>query len=254
MRFITHPVLSFVALIFLFSSCTKEVASTAPEPGIADKTSSTALTSVSGDTTTLILQPGADDGQDAYVNFLQARASYGQSNYNFLPEIGVSAWTIQGSPLKERTYINFTGLSALPKSAKILSATMYLYGLDPNTSASKPQGNSLYPGSPYSSYKNNGSIVSLVLGAWREDSITWRNKPDYQLTRKDAIIPSSTSQWNYDVSVNVKALVQIMADRQTFNGFCIHLQNEEIYRCMAFASSEATDASKRPKIVVMYTK
>ncbi len=254
MQFITRLFLAVSFLMAFFSSCTKEATVTA-EPGAADKTTAATLTSLAGDTTTLSLQPGPNDGQDAYVNTLKGTPSYSQANYNFLPEIGVSAWTIQGAPLKERTYINFTGLRALPRSAKIVSATLYLYGLDPNTSASKPQGNSLYPGSPYSRYKNNGSIVSLVSGgAWSEDSITWINKPDYQLSRRDALIPSSTSQWNYDVAVNVKGLVQVMANQQTFNGFCIHLQNEEIYRCVAFASSEATDAAKRPKIVVTYTK
>lgn len=252
MRFITRLCLFVPAFMIVFSSCTKEAVVTT-QTGATDKTVTT-LTAASGTTTTLTLQPGPRDGQDVYVNTLQGTPSYSQSNYNFLPEIGTSAWTIQGYPLKERTYLNFTGLSALPKNAKIVSATLYLYGLDPNTSASKPQGNSLYPGSPYSRYKNNGSIISLVSGAWSQESITWITKPDYQLSRADAIVPSSTSQWNFDVAVNMKLLVQLMVDKQSFNGFCIHLQNEDIYRCMAFASSEATDACKRPRIVVTYTK
>ncbi len=255
MRFITHSFLCTCFLIFFFSSCTKEVASTAVEASAVDKVSPGTLTSLASDTTTLTLQPGKAKGQDAYVNAVNNRPNYANANYNYLPELGASAWTIQTSPLQQRVYINFTDLSALPKNAKIVSATLYLYGLDPNTSASAPQGNSQYPGSPYSAYTNNGCYVSLVSGgAWTEDSITWNNKPDYRSSSNDGVIPASDKQWNYDVAVNVKPLVQTMVDKRKNNGFCIHLQNEEIYRCITFASSEAADANKRPKLVVKYVR
>lgn len=255
MRFITHSFLSSCFLFFLFSSCTKEAASTAVEASSVDKVSTGALAPVAGNAITLTLQPGAVNGQDAYVNVLKVSRSFANSNYNSIPELGISAWTIANSPLKQRVYISFTGLTALPKGVKILSATLYLYGLDPNTSASAPQGNSQYPGSPYSNYVNNGCYVSLVSGgAWTEDSITWNNKPDYLVTPNDGVIPASGKQWNYDVAVNVASLVQTMANKGKNNGFCIHLQNEEIYRCITFASSEATDASKHPKLVVTYVK
>ena len=252
MRTIT-TLISSCFFLFLVSSCSKEVlVETVPQTSSAKEISGS-LMSLAGDTTTLSLQPGPQDGQDCYVNFLAGNSAYASSNFNYDPELSISAWTVNGAQLKQRGYIKFTGLNALPAGAHVLSAELYLYGLNPNTSLSAPQGNSIYPGSPYNSSPNNGLYISLVTGGdWSEDSLTWNNKPVFYPTNFDGIIPSSTSQWNYNAIANVTDLTKAIVKSKRNYGFCIHLQDEEIYRCMLFASSEASNAAMRPKLVVKY--
>ncbi len=253
MRTIINTLLSFSFILFVFSSCTKEAVSLTVPSAINDKAAQSSLVSLAGDTSTLTLQPGPDDGQDCYVSFLLGNPSYASFNSNFDPELAISAWTVNGAQLRQRSYLKFPGISTLPDSSRIISAQLYLYGIDPNTSETAPQGNSLYPGSPYSRYTNNGCFISLVSGGdWLEDTITWNTKPAFYSSDYDGVISSSTSQWNYDVKANVTPLVKAIVRKKTNYGFCIHLQDETIYRCMLFASSEGSDPAKRPKLVIKY--
>jgi hypothetical protein len=200
---------------------------------------------------TLALRPLLSDGgvQDCLVGSLPAYASV---NLVGNPDIAATQWTYNGVQGTLRDYFEFTGLSSLPSGTSIDSATLKLYGLAVNTGSASPQGNSYYPGSPYDSYGDNSCWIKRVTGYWNEDSITWNNKPSTIDSNKVAVSPS-TSQWNYNVSVNVTSLVRDIVNSGHNYGFCLQLQNESIYRGLNFAGSRNTDSTRWPKLVITYT-
>jgi hypothetical protein len=201
---------------------------------------------------TLTLKPGPNDGQDALVNSI---ALYAFGNLSGNPDLAASTWTYNAQGYGTgitRGYIEFTALDGLPDSAHIQSATLYLYGLDVNKGSASPEGNSIYPGSPYSTYTDNSCWLKRVIGNWNEDSITWNNMPATTDLNK-AAVPASTTQWNNNATADVTALVQdIVSSKQNY-GFCLEQQNEQIYRSLNFAGSRNADSTRWPKLVVTYS-
>lgn len=209
---------------------------------------------------TLTLQPGALDGQDARPAATQgcwggaSYANVANDNYPDLPELAMTAWTFDANGCatgQYRSFLKFTALSNIPQTATVLSAKLSLYGV--SSSLSSPQGNSYYPGSPYNSSGSNECWIKRVTGTWTEASITWNNQPAVTDVNRVAI-PASTSQWNYTVTdLDVTEMVKAMVNNANANnGFCIMHQVENYYRSVTFASSDHPDASKRPKLVVVY--
>ncbi len=206
----------------------------------------------------LALQPGSTDGQDALVGIRATDGSVvANTNFNSIPELSISRWTYNAQGAgggTNRAYLKFAGLSAIPAGAEIVSAKLSLFGLnqqETSQSSSTPQGNSFYPGSTYPG--NNKSWIKRVTGGdWEETTITWNNKPATTTTNQ-AELPASTSQYNFDVvDLDITNMVKDILSSGRNYGFCLQLQNEQIYRSLLFASSEFTDAAKRPKLVVEY--
>jgi hypothetical protein len=205
---------------------------------------------------TLTLQPGPTEGQDARPSARQGCSGIDNSaNINFPDvDLAICAWTFSAngcSTGQYRSFLKFTGLSAIPQSATILSAKLSLYGVA--SSLSSPQGNSYYPGSPYNSYGTNECWLKRVTGDWSESTITWNNQPAVTDANRIAI-PASTLQWGYNVTdIDVTEMVKGMVNIANANhGFSLMHQVEEYYRSMTFASSDHADATKRPKLVVTY--
>ncbi|MBG9377493.1 DNRLRE domain-containing protein [Panacibacter sp. DH6] len=196
----------------------------------------------------LVLQPG-DDGQDALIQWKQDDDANANSNAGQLPELDGFAWTVYGTPVLGRSLIKFTGLNDIPDSAKILGAKLFLYGT--TSSAPAPQGNSSYPGSPYGE-GNNSCYIKRVTSDWDENTVTWNTRPS--VTSKDMVVTeASTSQWNFNTSVDVTALVKPMVKADGLNnGFEMVLAGETLYKSIIFSASEAAIAHKRPKLIIVY--
>jgi hypothetical protein len=203
-------------------------------------------------TQTLTLQPGPADGQDAYVYQVANNPSAADQNQNVFKELDITQWTYGGAEGTTRVYLKFTDLSKIPAGSIIASAKLTLYGLP---SSIQPQGNSYYPGSPYNSSGDNRILVQRALSNWDQTSVTWNNQP-HTTTESQVLLPESTNQWNYNVTdLDVTALVRNMIAEPNQNfGFGLRLQYENIYKSMLFGSSETTDPTKRPKLVVEYVK
>ncbi len=231
--------------VTLFLACSKNAVSSASK-----NTAGNNMSLLSAPSTTLVLQPGPTDGQDVYVYKLVSNPNSVNVNFNDIPELGASKWTNGGSPETKRFYIKFTGLSAIPDSARIISATLQFFGL--TSSLSTPQGNSVYSGSPYGNYPNNSCLVQRVVGSWDQSTLTWATQP--LITQLDqAVIPSSNAQWNYNPVIDVKNMVQHMVGHPVNNyGFEVSLSREQKYRSIIFGSCETTDATKRPTLIVIY--
>jgi len=203
---------------------------------------------------TLTLQPGPNDGQDAIVTYREGDANSPNGNYANWDFLAYSRWTYTAEGFGQggsRTFIKFTGLSAIPQNAVITSAKLYLYGIPVNSTTFHP-GNSHYPGSPYGSNPENTGWVKRVTANWDESTITWNNKPATTNTDQ-VVIPGTAAQWNYNLpELDVTELVKTMVSTNTNYGFNLLLQNEEIYRSVLLASSDNADPGRRPKLVVVY--
>lgn len=202
----------------------------------------------SNDVITLI--PGLLDGQDVPVVYNAARSTDATENQNHLNEVSAFGWTYNGATYNLRSFLRFDNMVLIPKNANVVSATLYLYGL--NSAISVPQGNSYYPGSPYFGYGSNECSILRVLSNWDENTLTWNNQPN-TTTRNQSIIPASTSQWNYNAEADVTALVKQYVKHPELNfGVCIKQANEAPYHCIVFGSSEQENVNLRPKLVVTY--
>ncbi len=202
--------------------------------------------------TTVTMQPGTD-GQDALVITKDGDNTSPNLNIGQHTELVYSKWTYGGQGFGEgamRSYIRFAAVSSIPANAEILSAKLSLYGVA--SSGFTPEGNSHFPGSPYGSGPDNPGWIKRVTSNWEEATITWNNKPG-TVDAGQASIPGTTTQWNFNATdIDVTDMVRTMVSTNSNYGFCLTLQNEAIYRNVIFASSEATDAARRPKLVVVY--
>ncbi len=202
----------------------------------------------------LVFQPGPADGQDCLVAYRDGDGDhYASSSHSGNPDFTAIRWTYAGADAGEgtnRSYIKFVGLSEIPANADIVYAKLSLYGA--STGVAAPLGNSYYPGSPYASSGGNGAWLKRVLSDWNDSTITWNNKPQTSDEYQASVAPS-TSQWNYNATdIDVTNMVREMVKRKENYGFCMQLKEEEIYRSILFSSSEASEESKRPKLVVQY--
>lgn len=236
----------FFTIVFTFflQSCKKETSNSVSLNAVSKSL-------VNSTFKTLDLRPGPDNGQDAYVAWKADDAHYATVNFNYVPELPPLTWTDGGAVVKQRIYINFVGLSAIPKNAMVTSARLFLYGI--SSSLNHPEGNSTYPGSNYSGYGTNKCFVAQVTSPWDETTITWNKQPGYTTTNVVSFGPS-TSQWNWDAEINVTDIVKNMVKYPNKNfGFGIAQQKEQIYRSLVFGSSEAVNVDDRPRLVVDYT-
>ena len=214
------------------------------------------VTVAASPTLTMTIQPGSD-GQDALVLYKEGDNGPGSAatmNFGALGELNYSRWTYGAQGFGEgsmRSYIKFSALSSIPGTATILSAKISLYGVA--NSGFSPQGNSHYPGSPYGTDPNeNKGWIKRVTGTWDESTVTWNSRPP-TTDANQVTIPGTTSQWNFNVvDIDVTQLVKDLRTAGSNEGFCLQLQTEQIYRNVIFSSSEASDAAKRPKLVVEY--
>lgn len=234
----------FLSILFLSHACKKDTVDT-----------STAVTASSFDELTagigikkLVLQPGPEDGYDTWLSWKDHDPGIYNWNWDTVDITAMYAWTSGGIPIAGRSLIKFTGLSAIPSTAKVIAAKLYMYGIE--SSPHLPVGNSRYPGSEYP-YDNKVAVVR-VIEDWDPAVVTWFQQP--KVTPEDSVtIPTSTAQWNYDAVVNVTNMVKKMvADPAANYGFGFKIANETIHTCMQFSSSRYAIPERRPKLVVLY--
>jgi hypothetical protein len=203
---------------------------------------------------TLTLRPDSTTGQDSYVSKVLDDSADGGANLNWTHELIMARWTFEQFGYDsgtQRSYIRFDSLAKIPTTATVTSAILYLYGENPEASPSFPIGNSYYPGS--NNPPNPVVIEAVIGGTWQQKTITWNNAPAASSAIQDSI-GASTSQYNYNATIDVTNLVKPMVSSPSTNyGFMLKLITENIEREMQFATCEAADSTQRPMLVVQYT-
>ena len=186
--------------------------------------------------TTIIFQPGPDDGKDVRVHSM-----YPDQNNATDKAFRASAWTIQGTPMVERTFVDFD-LSIIPEGAEIISAFLSLYS---------------YYDDPYGQLHSslsgtNQAWLRKVTADWNEDDVTWRKQPEYE-TNGQVYLPQSNSPTQHYENIDVTDIISdIFYFPDEYFGLAFMLNNENYYRRMSFCTSDHHDPDRRPKLEITY--
>ena len=188
--------------------------------------------------TTIVLQPDATSGKDAFISDNVPTSGQGNST-----EFNAASWTISGTPLKIRGIIDFD-LSGIPNGASIQSAVLTLYN-NPNSQNGNANGQHV------NSNTSNAAFLQRVTSPWTEN-VSWNAQPT-TTTLNQVTLPQNTDPFqNYQL--DVKLLLQdILANPSQGYGFLLKLQDETPYKLLAFASSDHPNASLRPKLEITYS-
>lgn len=189
---------------------------------------------------TLSLQP---------ANNIAEVAIFGNANLNetgiYSYEMGAAAWTKNGAPIATRAIFKFD-LTSVPTTATIKSARLSLYSHPNPTSGHQENEIRANYGS------DNTMLIQRVTSAWTPEAVTFNNQPSGTSTNQ-IVIPHTTQAFLDLVDVDVTQLVKDMNGSTNNYGFLIKLQTEVYYNSRIFATSKFSDASKHPKLVVVYS-
>lgn len=188
---------------------------------------------------TLTLQPDATNGIDAYLHSGGANGS-SSTNYGTHKLFAGNAGTNSGQPIEVRNLLSFD-LSALPPNAIISSAKLSLYGVNApwstNTVSHYPHG-------------SNQSYLKEITQPWDESTVTWNNQP---LVSSVGVIVLPATTTNYEDFLNINVTDAIIGLQQGTNyGLRLSMANTVPYHRVFFGSSDQTDSTKRPKLVIEY--
>ncbi len=155
-------------------------------------------------------------------------------------ELVAEAWTNGGVPLTARGAFKFN-LSNIPSNATLVSAKLSLYSNPtplngPGTGASN-------------SGSDNSMIIRRLNSSWTT-ATPWASQPAAD-SSTGVLIPHTNLPSLDLIDINVKPMVESMQTNGNY-GLILRLQNEVIYNIRNFASSIHPDATKHPKLVVVY--
>ncbi|HLP51723.1 MAG TPA: DNRLRE domain-containing protein [Chitinophagales bacterium] len=182
----------------------------------------------------IILQPDATTGKDALVNSATPNTGYGTHE-----EVSSYNWTNQGNWTTGRSLLEFD-LSQLPNGAVITSATLSLWC---NTTTQSTM--QLHAGT-------NASYLRRVTSAWTESGVNWSNQPSTS-TQNEVTLATSTSSTQDYLNIDVTALYQDILNSGNNYGLMLQLVTESGLSSLVFASSDYSNAAKRPKLEICYT-
>lgn len=190
---------------------------------------------------TLSLQP--KDNPDEVVIF--GNSSIDETGAD-TKEIGAAAWTKNGDPIVIRGIFKFN-LSSIPSTGNIKTAKLSLY------SHPAPINGHHNDDVRANSGLDNAMLIQRVTGAWNSQTLKFNNQPS-STSINQVVIPSTNQAFLDLVDIDVTQLVKDMTGSNTNYGFFLRLQNEVYYNSRIFATSQYSDASKHPKLVIVYSK
>lgn len=189
----------------------------------------------------LSLQPGSE-GKDAYIH------NNSTTNMGYHVDFNCMAWTSSGNSVFVRSLIDFD-FSLIPDNTIIKSAKLSLYN-NPNSlnNSGKHSEASVYP----TTGGDNGAYLKRITSSWEENLVTWSNQPTTTSTNQ-VLIPASTNSHQDYIDIDITTLLQdIINNKSTSYGLMLTLKTEVNYRALIFASSDNSDATKHPKLIIEY--
>jgi hypothetical protein len=184
--------------------------------------------------TTIVLQPGPDEGKDA-----QLWSILPDTNVGNIGKFSCMGWTHNGVPGVNRGLIDFD-LSSIPENAQIIDAKLSLYfvNIEPTYFGHTGQ---------------NESYLQLVTEPWEEMGVTWNEQPA-TTTDSQVYLPQSTAPYQDYTDIDVTVQIgKLYAEPDNYHGLMLRLLNENPYNCLLFASSDYSDTIEfRPKLEITY--
>jgi hypothetical protein len=151
-------------------------------------------------------------------------------------------WTHSGNNSIVRSIINFD-LSSIPSVATITSATLSLYWHQSTSNT----GHSTMSGS-------NASWLRRITTPYNYNIVTWNTQPSYS-TINEVYLPETTNDTMSYPNIDVTNLINDIRNKPDSGyGMIFMLADEQYYRSMLFASSNAPEVNKRPVIEICYKK
>jgi hypothetical protein len=155
-------------------------------------------------------------------------------------QIEAGTWTYGGAEMRVHGAVQFD-LTGIPATANIVSARLSLYSIP------DPQDGDLINAN---AGNDNSFLIQRIATNWDPATATWLNQPS--TTTDDQVLMPHTDQPFLDLTdIDVTNLVNAMHTTNNY-GFMIRLQNEAYYNTRQFCSSVHGDATKHPKLVVVY--
>jgi len=194
----------------------------------------------------LVIQPGPDDGKDAMISNLEADKNFGDHKYFEATFLSEPVLTVMRS---NRSLIWFN-LNALPKSAVIRKVILHLMYDIPI-----PFDPSVFPvitdpASPVWC----GAVLQSIAEPWDEHTVTWNTQPKTDATNQVYISPFIKNANFLDVDVTrLYVPTATFPDGARMYGMFFRLWPTEKFPGFRFASSDYTDATMRPKLIIYYT-
>lgn len=189
------------------------------------------------DTYTVTIQPDGECGKDAVIHSLDLFTSGEYEHF------WAATWTWNGGNWGiMRSLVEFD-LDPVPNNVEIIVARLSLFGKkDP------PDQHSLYE--IYGTY--NFGVINRITDEWEENLVSWDDQPEITTQNQVFLHPSNKAYEDY-LDIDVTKLVEDMLNNpESGYGFRISLFEEEIYRMLAFCTSDNQDPDLRPKLVITY--
>jgi hypothetical protein len=163
------------------------------------------------------------------------------ANYSTMTSIYVENGTNSSYAHQWIGYFGFD-LSQIPACATINSATLYLYGDGTHRNATLSGGGFL----------SNESYLQRTTSLWAYNTVTYNNQPTY--TTANSVTLASSTSFSQNYTVNIGALIQDMLNNPSQGaGLRFKLATDSKYCRMSFYSSDYSDISKRPRLIITYT-
>lgn len=207
-------------------------------------------------TVTIHLKPGAAKGEDVGITTTYGCTPSGSSlpwefvNSGSAEEMYYIDWTFYSLGCSHgtgRCLLRFTDMDTIPPGhcLALSKAELNLFAVNSSTS----WGTSYFSGSPYP--LSNQGWVERVTGSWSESTVTWSTQPSVTTVNRVGI-PNSTARWGWSTTLDVTTLVKDILASGTNNGFRVSLQTEAIYRSVILASSDNTDSTLWPELILYF--
>ncbi|MBN2736653.1 MAG: DNRLRE domain-containing protein [Spirochaetales bacterium] len=148
------------------------------------------------------------------------------------------AWTWSSRPGKVRSLLQFN-LSSIASNKTITEAKLYLY--------SHPSIKHYSP----SSTSTNAVHLYRVISPWSANTACWNNQPSISSYHSVQVPAAQYGYSSKNYVLDVTAMINDMYRYGNY-GMMLKLDSENYYRRMYFASSECSQSSLRPRLVIKY--
>ena len=156
-------------------------------------------------------------------------------------ELPLSAWTYNSNMYNTRGLIKFD-LTGIPQNATILSAKFSIFSNPKPLNGDQVNAN-------YGT--DNAFLIQRVTSNWVPAQVNWSVQPP-TTTNDQVELPSTTKPFLDLPDIDVTKLISGMVSSNQNYGFMLRMKDEVKYISRIFCSSKFADASKHPKLVVVY--